>query len=56
MKVGIGELYNFMDKGFSVMRPLGSARKLIDEIVDREIFIVDRIYDRSEDPFGFSSL
>ncbi|PCJ46958.1 MAG: hypothetical protein COA99_01760 [Moraxellaceae bacterium] len=56
MKVGIGELYNFMDKGFSVMRPLGSARKFIDEIVDREIAIVDRIYERSEDPFGFSSV
>ena len=53
VKAGIGELYNFMDKGFDVMRPLGSAKKLIDAIVDEEVAIVDRIYGRSGDPFGF---
>lgn len=54
VNAGIGELYGFMDKGFDVMRPLGSAKSLIDKIVDEEVAIVDRIYDRSSDPFGFS--
>jgi len=53
VKAGIGELYNFMDKGFDVMRPLGSAKELIDTIVNEEVAIVDRIYARSENPFGF---
>lgn len=53
VKAGIGELYNFMDKGFDVMRPLGSAKGLIDAIVDEEVAIVDRIYEGNDDPFGF---
>jgi len=54
-KAGIAELYDFMGRGFAVMRPLGSVSVIIDQVVDKEVTIINRIYKDDAAPFDFSS-
>lgn len=50
---GIGNLYGFMGKGFDAMRPMGSASAVIHRIVDRELELVEEIYQGNATPYGF---
>lgn len=49
---GLGGLYGFLDRGFSVMRPMDSARQYICQFTDVEHKIVDNLFDHHPDPFN----
>jgi tetratricopeptide (TPR) repeat protein len=55
-KKGIGNLYNFMGKGFEAMRPMGSASEVIHRIVDRELELVEQIFAGDASPYGFTEV
>lgn len=48
---GLGGLYDFLDRGFEVMRPMGSAQDFINLFISRERAILDNIRDGKTDPF-----
>lgn len=52
-KAGIGNLYNFMGKGFEVMRPMGSASLVVHAILEKEEEAIERIYQGEASPYGF---
>lgn len=52
---GLDSLYSFMQKGFDVLRPLGSASQFMDRITLPELRIVHDIKASVNNPFGFSS-
>lgn len=56
MMAGIDALYGFMDKCFTVMRPMGSASEVIHRIVDEEERLMQRLYDGHPAPYGFSEI
>lgn len=49
---GLGGLYDFLGRGFEVMRPMGSAQEFLERFVGRERAIVDNVFDGSSDPFA----
>lgn len=49
---GLGNLYDFLGRGFAVMRPMGSAHEFIQSISDHERRIMDAIDDGYPDPFS----
>lgn len=50
---GLGVLYDFLDRGFAVMRPMGSAEEFLDLFIDKEKAIMDNIYANRPNPFEF---
>ena len=50
-KYGLGTLYDFLDRGFRVMRPMGSAHELFDRMTQEEREILARIQAVDADPF-----
>ena len=48
---GLGALYQFMEKGYAVLRPLRSAEEFLSLITERERELIDRIYANHDDPF-----
>lgn len=50
-KYGLGILYDFLDRGFKVMRPMGSAHELFERLATAEKQIVERIAAGTPDPF-----
>lgn len=48
---GLTSLYGFLDRGFEVMRPMGSARDFIAAFIDVERQTVDNIWNKRENPF-----
>jgi hypothetical protein len=49
---GLGGLYDFLDRGFEVMRPMGSAQDFISLFISRERAIIDNIRDGKPDPYA----
>ena len=49
---GLGGLYDFLEKGFAVVRPMGSAADFIHRFADVERNISDRIMQSHPDPFA----
>lgn len=50
-RYGFGILYDFLDRGFRVMRPMGSTHALFDRITQEERTLIIRIRDGEADPF-----
>lgn len=48
---GLGGLYDFLGRGFEVMRPMGSAQEFINLFVSRERAIVDNIRAGKANPY-----
>lgn len=51
-RYGLGTLYDFLDRGFKVMRPMGSAHELFDTMMQSERGILERMQAGDPDPFG----
>jgi hypothetical protein len=49
---GLGALYDFLGRGFAVMRPMGSAQEFLDLFLNREEAIMDNVYNLHPDPFN----
>jgi hypothetical protein len=49
---GLGGLYDFLGRGFEVMRPMGSAQDFLERFVGSELAIVDNIFAGKSDPFS----
>lgn len=49
---GLGGLYDFLDRGFEVMRPMGSAHDFIGLFVSRERAIIDNIHAGKAAPYA----
>lgn len=49
---GLGGLYDFLGRGFEVMRPMGSAQDFINLFVNRERAILDNIHAGKADPYA----
>ncbi|NIR28165.1 MAG: hypothetical protein GWN84_02290 [Gammaproteobacteria bacterium] len=52
---GLGDLQDFLERGFAAFRNMRGADKLLDIIVHREKTILDRIYNRHPQPFDLSA-
>lgn len=50
-RYGLGTLYDFMDRGFRVMRPMGSVHVLFDRIMTAEAEALDRLFAGDPDPY-----
>lgn len=50
-KYGLGALYDFLDRGFRVMRPLGSTHELFDAMARDEEAVLGRLESGAADPF-----
>lgn len=50
-RYGLGNLYDFLDRGFRVMRPMGSAHELFDRIVATEEQALARLFAGDPDPY-----
>lgn len=50
-KYGLGTLYDFLARGFQVMRPMGSAHELFDTMMQSERAILERMEAGHPDPF-----
>lgn len=50
-KYGLGTLYDFLERGFAAMRPLGSTHELFGLMAHDEKLILDRIAAGDPDPF-----
>lgn len=48
---GLGALYDFLGRGFDVMRPMGSAQDFINLFINRERAILDNIQAGKPDPY-----
>lgn len=48
---GLGGLYDFMGKGFEVMKPMKSVADFLDAFLDRETRILDNLENGRDDPF-----
>lgn len=49
---GLGKLYDFLDRGFSVMRPMGSASEFINLFTGKEEVVLQNLLARHPDPFN----
>ncbi len=52
---GFGQIYEFIDKGFGVLKPLGSASNFLNKITQLETQIVTAIYNNQPDPYGIET-
>lgn len=50
-RYGLGNLYDFLDRGFRVMRPMGSAQELFDRITRAEAEALARVFAGEPDPW-----
>lgn len=50
-RYGLGALYDFLDRGFRVMRPMGSVHELFDRMTQEELELLERIRAGHPDPF-----
>lgn len=50
---GLGALYDFLDRGFSAMRPMGSAQEFLDMFINKEASIMENIYANNPNPYDF---
>jgi hypothetical protein len=50
---GLGVLYDFLDRGFAVMRPMGSAEEFLDLFIHKEESIMENLYAGRPNPFEF---
>lgn len=50
-KYGLGNLYDFLDRGFRVMRPLGSTHALFADMARAEEDVLTRLEAETPDPF-----
>lgn len=50
-KYGLGTLYDFLGRGFKVMRPMGSAHELFERLTAAEHEIITRCESGDADPF-----
>lgn len=50
-RYGLGILYDFMDRGFRIMRPMGSVHELFDRIMTAEAEALDRLFAGDPDPY-----
>lgn len=48
---GLGGLYDFLGRGFDVMRPMGSAHDFLQRFVGKELAIIDNIHSGKSDPY-----
>lgn len=49
---GLGGLYDFMGKGFAVMKPMKSVANFLDDFLGREARILDKLNTDCDDPFA----
>lgn len=49
---GLGALYDFLDRGFTAMKPMGSAQEYIGVFTGVEHQVVDNLFDHEADPFN----
>lgn len=50
---GLGALYDFLDRGFAAMRPMGSAQEFLDMFINKEAEIMDNLYANKPNPYDF---
>ncbi|MFZ5724481.1 MAG: FFLEELY motif protein [Pseudomonadota bacterium] len=50
-RYGLGTLYDFLERGFAAMRPLGSTHELFERMTHDELAILGRIAAGDPDPF-----
>lgn len=50
-RYGLGTLYDFLDRGFRVLRPMHSAHALFDRLTATEVTVLDRVLGGDADPF-----
>lgn len=50
-KYGLGTLYDFLGRGFEVMRPMGSAHEMFERMANEEREILGRVQAGDPDPF-----
>ena len=48
---GLGALYNFLDRGFAAMRPMGSAQEFLDMFISTEERIMNNLYNQVVNPY-----
>ncbi len=48
---GLGDLHQFLDRGFNAFRGMGSSSDFLDAIEDREQQVLSRLFDGVDDPF-----
>ncbi|PTQ88196.1 FFLEELY motif protein [Agitococcus lubricus] len=48
---GLGGLYDFLDRGFAAMRPMGSAQEFLDMFISREEAIMNKLYNNESNPY-----
>ncbi len=48
---GLGALYDFLDRGFAAMRPMGSAQEFLDMFINEEEAIMNKIYNNEPNPY-----
>lgn len=48
---GLGALYDFLDRGFAAMRPMGSAQEFLDMFINKEEEIMNKIYNNEPNPY-----
>lgn len=49
---GLGGLYEFLGRGFEVMRPMGSAQNFLDLFLSKELQMLENIYNGHPNPFS----
>lgn len=52
-RAGVGQLYDFMGKGFAALSPMGSASEVVTQIVDKEFRLAQRVF-AGEEPYAVS--
>ncbi|HQV23764.1 MAG TPA: hypothetical protein PLJ88_11795 [Agitococcus sp.] len=48
---GLGALYDFLDRGFAAMRPMGSAQEFLDMFISQEEAIMNKLYNNEPNPY-----
>jgi len=48
---GLGALYDFLDRGFAAMRPMGSAQEFLDMFISKEEEIMNKLYNNEPNPY-----
>jgi hypothetical protein len=51
MLAGLGDLHQFLDRGFTTFKKMRHPAKFVDTIVGRERTVMGKIYDGKKDPF-----
>ena len=52
---GLGEIQQFLEKGFSAFRHMNGAEHFLQTIAEREIVLIERLLDNHPDPFAIVS-